>query len=180
MTLKELNKLFNGISLVCKEIAARNGGVRGGAADFQTLIKTAVLSATNLTGLTKGNIVEFSPKSSLSPSNSASKDSVVFFADNVAAASPPVSNAGVIEPEVLQSSYTNSGDGVVDYQLGVEVDSSKSIADVAGAVAEAKAVDSLNAVADVAVREDKPVEVVKKRKLRERKVPSTSFSRALG
>ncbi|KAK1384973.1 protein ABC transporter 1, mitochondrial [Heracleum sosnowskyi] len=179
MTLKELNKLFTGISLVCKEIATRHGGVRGGAADFQTLIKTAVLSATDLTGLTKGNIVQFSPKSPPSHSNSTSKDSVVFFAENVAAA-PSVSNAGVIDTEVLEASYTTSGvsDGVVTAQLGGEVDSSKSVADVAAG--EVKLVDVSNAVDDLAVREDKPVVVVKKRKLRERKVPSTSFSRALG
>ncbi|KAL8101151.1 protein ABC transporter 1, mitochondrial-like [Apium graveolens] len=177
MTLKELDKLFTGISLVCKEIAARHGGVRGGAADFQTLVKTAVLSATDLTGLTKGNLVRFSPKSSLSLSNSTSKDSVVVFADNIAAASPPVSNSGVIN---IESSCTSSGGGGVADQLGGEVDSSKSIADVAEVVVEAKAVDCLNAVGDVAVREDKPVVLVKKRKLRERKVPATSFSRALG
>lgn len=177
MTLNELNKLFNGISLVCKEIASRNGGVRGGAGDFQTLIKTAVLSATDITGLTKGNIVQFSPKSPRSHSNSSSKDSVVFFAENVAAA-PPVSNAGVNDAEVLESSYTSSGDGVVGSQLGGEVESSNVVADVAAG--EAKSVESSNAVADLEVRKDKPVVVVKKRKLRERKVPSTSFSRALG
>ncbi|KAL1833040.1 hypothetical protein ACET3Z_002691 [Daucus carota] len=170
MTLKELNKLFNGVSLVCREIAARHGG-----ADFQTLIKTAVLSATDITGLTKGNLVRFSP-SKPPPSHSNSKDSVVYFSD--VAAAPPVLQSES-EVSATQSSSSSSDDDVaVGSQLGGEVEFSSVIGDVA--VGEAKTVEVSNAAGDVAVGEAKPVAVVKKRKLRERKVPSTSFSRALG
>lgn len=174
--LKDASRIVNGVSLIAKEFvkdsqafeAAKNG-------DLQNLVKKAVVSATDLSGLTKGRVRHLP-----NPSSSSSKlDSVVYFdatntADN--SSSDPTQHHQQKQEEVPS---------VID---------SDGITNDNGNVREASASASASSVAeDLDVRdglvkecephkEDAKVEVVpfKRRKPRERRVPTTPFSRALG
>ncbi|KAK1356720.1 protein ABC transporter 1, mitochondrial [Heracleum sosnowskyi] len=163
-SLNELTRLFNGLALVFKEVAANNrtASFQTTASDLQTLIKTALISATDLTGLTKGNPRESGSGSGFgSRSGSGSGSSVVYFTQT---------GVGVAETEdlsVSNSSVSNVGD-----QGDVSVVDSRDIGDVGGDIENVAPVD--------VVEGEATVPPVKRRKLRERKVPSTSFSRALG
>ena len=168
--LKDASRIVNGVSLIAKEFAkdsqafeaAKNG-------DLQNLIKKAVVSATDLSGLTKGRVRHLP-----NPTSSSSKlDSVVYFdttSDN--SSSDPTQHQQKQEgvPSVIDSdgiSITNDNDN--------------------GNVREASVAEDLD-VGDGLVKECEPhkedakVEVVpfKRRKPRERRVPTTPFSRALG
>ncbi|WCJ22580.1 Atypical kinase COQ8B mitochondrial [Euphorbia peplus] len=171
---KDAGKLVNGLSLIAKEIAKSSPGAA--SSDFQTLIsssaKKALVSFTDLSGLTKGHVREFSP---LRP-----KESVVFFNDVAAQPSPA-------QPQCEDIGGNGSSNGQIEAVV---------------AVVEEKVYD----VKDESVELDKECEVqgfdgdrngsggeipipvavqaaggeVKRRKLRERRVPSTPFSRAIG
>ncbi|XP_065635920.1 protein ABC transporter 1, mitochondrial [Quercus suber] len=73
--LKDASRIVKGVSLIAKEIvkdsqafeAAKNG-------DLQNLIKKAVVSATDLSGLTKGRVRHLP-----NPTSSSKLDSVVYF-----------------------------------------------------------------------------------------------------
>lgn len=166
-SLNELTRLFNGLTLVCKEVGAHNRATsfQTTAADLQNLIKTALISATDLTGLTRGHLRQFAPPESGSSSGSgfdSGSSSVVYFTQ---------SSAGVADMEDL--SLENSGvSNVGDDKADVSVVDSRDIGDVGR--------DFDNVAPLDVVQGETTVPPVKRRKLRERKVPSTSFSRALG
>ncbi|KAF3436625.1 hypothetical protein FNV43_RR23717 [Rhamnella rubrinervis] len=50
--MKELGRLFNGLSLIAKELASRSPANQ----DFQTLLRKALVSATDIAGLTRGKV----------------------------------------------------------------------------------------------------------------------------
>ncbi|OMO64159.1 hypothetical protein CCACVL1_22005 [Corchorus capsularis] len=178
-SLNQLGRLVNGLSLVAKEIVKRSQTINSAKnGDLETLIgsslKTALVSATDLTGLTKGKVREFS-----SPSP---KESVVYFngkndgdgEDSVNSSLNDAASAGPIVDEPINSDKgVSSSDQLVlndkVFNDGLEgeresnLDNKRDVdgGEVAGTVAEA------------------PV-VIKRRRPRERKVPSTPFSRAFG
>ncbi|KAL1827266.1 hypothetical protein DCAR_0206419 [Daucus carota subsp. sativus] len=163
-SLNELTRLFNGLTLVFKEVAAtqRATSFQTTANDLQTLIKTTFISATDLTGLNRAHLPDSSPRDSASAGSASGSSSVVYF-----------NQTGVVDTEVslnddinVSNVGDNGGVGVVDPQFG---------GDVRGEI------DNAAAAVDVdVVQGEAKVPPVKRRKLRERKVPSTSFSRALG
>ncbi|OMO82295.1 hypothetical protein COLO4_23104 [Corchorus olitorius] len=180
-SLNQLGRLVNGLSLVAKEIVKRSQTINSAKnGDLETLIgsslKNALVSATDLTGLTKGKVREFS-----SPSP---KESVVYFngkndgggEDNVNSPLNDAASAGPIVDEPINPdkgvSSISSDQPVLDDKVfndglkgGCEsnLDNKRDVdgGEVAGTAAEA------------------PV-VIKRRRPRERKVPSTPFSRAFG
>lgn len=160
--LKDASRIVKGVSLIAKEIvkdsqafeAAKNG-------DLQNLIKKAVVSATDLSGLTKGRVRHLPNPTS---SSSSKLDSVVYF-------------------DTTTSDSDNSSSDPTQHQQKQEEVPSVIDSDGREAVAE----EELD-VRDGLVKECEPhkedakVEVVpfKRRKPRERRVPTTPFSRALG
>lgn len=158
--LKDASRIVKGVSLIAKEIvkdsqafeAAKNG-------DLQNLIKKAVVSATDLSGLTKGRVRHVP-----NPTSSSKLDSVVYF-------------------DTTTSDSDNSSSDPTQHQQKQEEVPSVIDSDGREAVAE----EELD-VRDGLVKECEPhkedakVEVVpfKRRKPRERRVPTTPFSRALG
>ncbi|XP_030934934.1 protein ABC transporter 1, mitochondrial [Quercus lobata] len=173
--LKDASRIVNGVSLIAKEFAkdsqafeaAKNG-------DLQNLIKKAVVSATDLSGLTKGRVRHL-PNPTSSSSSSSKLDSVVYFdttSDN--SSSDPTQHQQKQEgvPSVIDS------DGI-----SITNDNNNDN----GNVREASVAEDLD-VRDGLVKECEPhkedakMEVVpfKRRKPRERRVPTTPFSRALG
>uniref|UniRef100_A0A2P2JEN8 AarF domain-containing protein kinase 4 isoform X2 n=1 Tax=Rhizophora mucronata TaxID=61149 RepID=A0A2P2JEN8_RHIMU len=166
--MSSFNRLLNGLSLVAKEMAKRSGAaVTADALDLETLIassaKKALVSATDLTGLTKGKVHEFSP--------TRPKESVVYF-DHSA------------EPGPAQSQPVSDGvnDDVVAVEESVvemtQVSKDDNVGDLTGELEDRKLKDRGKAggqeVAAASTAEPK------RRKPRERRVPSTPFSRALG
>ncbi|GLU07140.1 hypothetical protein SLE2022_241080 [Rubroshorea leprosula] len=87
---KHLGRLVHGVSLIAKEIAKRSQAIESARnGDLETLVtsslKKALVSATDLSGLTKGKVREFS-----SP---RPKESVVYFDDSTADRDPDSSSA---------------------------------------------------------------------------------------
>lgn len=169
--LKDASRIVNGVSLIAKEFvkdsqafeAAKNG-------DLQNLVKKAVVSATDLSGLTKGRVRHLP-----NPSSSSKLDSVVYFdatntADN--SSSDPTQHhqqKQEVVPSVIDSDGITNDNGNVREASASAVAEDLDVRD--GLVKECEP-----------HKEDAKVEVVpfKRRKPRERRVPTTPFSRALG
>ncbi|XP_057424478.1 protein ABC transporter 1, mitochondrial [Lotus japonicus] len=162
-SLKDLTRLFNGVSLIANEFAKRSLPATTG--DFQTLIKRALLSAT------KGKPRQFSHPAAVSSSSDSTlasspttttTDSVVYFSDSTPPPPP-------VPPP--PTAVTNNGD--------VAADSSPEANQPETSNASVSAVETKETEA-VSTSETPPPPTLTKRKPRERKVPATPFSRALG
>ncbi|GMJ09255.1 ABC transporter 1 [Hibiscus trionum] len=178
-SLNQLGRLLNGLALVAKEVAKRSQMIdRAKSGDLETLIafslKNALVSATDLTGLTKGKVREFSKP--------RPKESVVYFNSN--------NDAGG-EDVVISSSNNTAG---VSLTCDEKVDSGKGVSNNVQPIVEEKVVndgfergcesnsDNKSYVDDAEVVKtaaEAPVPL-NRRKPRERKVPATPFSRAFG
>ncbi|RYQ86442.1 hypothetical protein Ahy_B10g106113 isoform B [Arachis hypogaea] len=187
---KDLTRLLNGLSLVANEFikpAAKS--------DLQTLIKNAVLSATDLSGITSGKLRQFSnPQSSHAPKR-ASTDSVVYFSSS----QPPETTTRNDENDVVLTSEENRP-RVEDSEAGAATAAASSpvvaVPDGSVLAAEESEARSSEGKVDVNVnvKENENGKVggegsgemapiappVTRRRPRERRVPETPFSRALG
>lgn len=194
MTLfNDLGRLVNGFSLVAKEIAKRTAAIETArTGDVETLIssslKKAIVSATDISGLTKGTVREFS-----SP---RPKESVVYFdhsadavestssqqqpqsSSYVGSAVDESSSAAIEVVRDVVSEAEKSGDAVVEEKItDSSVDNSLKL-DEEGPVRERESDHLGNKVDDV--RSEVVVAPQTRRRPRERKVPSTPFSRLVG
>ncbi|XP_028117924.1 protein ABC transporter 1, mitochondrial-like [Camellia sinensis] len=181
LTKKELGRIVDGLSLISKEVVKRSRSQNG---DLQSLItsslKKAILVVTDLSGLTTGEVREFStPPPPPSPPTSSSNNSkattsVVYFEAAVEenqpqtpsplqpSPSPSPSNVGGKEvpfPEIPPPLPSNVGcdvkDGLLASEANVDLDKEEPAP-------------------------SPPPPKIQKRRPRERRVPSTPFSRALG
>ncbi|KAE8699651.1 protein notum-like protein [Hibiscus syriacus] len=178
-SLNQLGRLVNGLALVAKEVAKRSQTIeRAKSGDLETLIssslKSALVSATDLTGLTKGKVHEFSKP--------GPKESVVYFNSNSVGGGEDVVNSS--SNETARADLT--GDEKVDSDKGVshngqQIVEEKVVNDGLERGFESSS-DSKSYVDDaevVTTATEAPVPV-KRRRPRERKVPATPFSRAFG
>ncbi|KEH43168.1 putative cadmium-transporting ATPase [Medicago truncatula] len=178
---KDLTRLFNGLTLIANEYAKRSLPAR--TSDFETLIKTALLSATNVSGITKGQLRQFSPPQ---PSNDSSSDSssstpsVVVFSDQPSSSAPdstpppPSPSPATTKIEVVTN---NDVFAEVSNETNRPVETTDATV-CATAGNESEVVSSSETVKQGGTTsEEVPV---RKRRPRERKVPATPFSRALG
>lgn len=182
--LQDLGRLVRGVSLVALEAARRSPAFEAArAGDLGTLIsrtlKSAVVSATDIAGLTRGRLRQVSTP--------RIKESVVLFSDPVpetASRSEPQQD-GPREVAVSEASALEIEEKVVtleevskDAKLGGEVrhlDGSGEQKD--------QSLDASREKDDGGGGGERNVTVVaplKRRRPRERRVPSTPFSRALG
>ncbi|CAL5357883.1 unnamed protein product [Camellia sinensis] len=154
LTKKELRRIVDGLSLISKEVVKRSRSQNG---DLQSLItsslKKAILVVTDLSGLTTGEVREFSTPPPPSPPTSSSNNSkaitsVVYFEAAVEENQPQT-------PSPLQPSPSNVGDGLLASEANVALDKEEPAP-------------------------SPPPPKIQKRRPRERRVPSTPFSRALG
>ncbi|KAI7748431.1 hypothetical protein M8C21_007589 [Ambrosia artemisiifolia] len=195
-SFKDLGKLATGLSLVAKETVKRTNLDKP---DLQSLARQALLSVTDITGLTQGHLRKFTPPSPNADSKTDS--SVVYFTDTIqpSASSPdninnnndinnnnndiniplPIASDQSIptEAQIPTNVLSNSGNDIVDDRVtdsgdGESVINSTANLDGGGAVEEA--ID--RPVKDSTAK----VTAVIPRRRRERKVPSTPFSRAIG
>ncbi|XP_070011881.1 protein ABC transporter 1, mitochondrial [Nicotiana sylvestris] len=179
--LKDIARLADGLSLVAKE--AINRQLRHN--NLQSLIKKTLLSATDLTGLTKGKVrqidKEIGGNSAVHPDSN--KQSVVYFGDEKT--SPSSSCTFTSESEVVpQIERDLPPDEVAAAEFHENVVQSPSQTAIGTSIeGDPQKDSSLSSESNAAeaVGPATPELVIKRqRKPRERKVPSTSFSRALG
>ncbi|CAN1353400.1 Protein ABC transporter 1, mitochondrial [Linum perenne] len=185
-SFKQVSRLLDGVSLVAKEIVKRSAPPLDAASskgDIQSLIastaRKALLAATDLSGLTQGKQREFSAP--------RPKESVVYFDRSNAAVEsepirvqgPPLGDCADSDPTVVVAGKVNEDtrfekDGVNVEVRGINDRNLEEIGNFVGdeASASATAAGSTGSTTATVVQ--------KRRKLRERRVPSTSFSRALG
>lgn len=173
-SMRDLTRLINGLSLIANEFAKRSLPARAG--DFETLIKNALLSATDLSGITRGKVRQFSHPS---PSH-ASSSSVVFSSD--LPSSPPSSDSTPPPPPPAPTPTTiTNNDNVADFSSEANHREEASGANVSAVAAKESEIPSSaeppKQVASATASGEVPL---RKRRPRERKVPSTPFSRALG
>lgn len=166
-SFRDLTRLLNGLSLIANEFAKRS--LPATTDNFETLIKKTLVSATDLSGITKGNVRQFNNPSTRH--DSTASDSVVFFTDNSSCQShsTPVTTTANIDDDVVHSSSD------ANHQQA----SNANVCAVSEEKSEAlTSVETVNQGASV--EEEKPSPPLRKRRPRERKVPATPFSRALG
>lgn len=176
-SFNHIGRLLSGISLVAKEIAKRSKALETG--DFETLIastaKKALVSATDLSGLTKGKVREFSPP--------RLNGSVAYFnnSPDLAAESTPAESQLPIGDNGKESS---ASDGVVtpsvSFQDKILEEKRISKEEIGDLDRDNKGHAGAGEVAVATAETVAAPPVVKRRKPRERRVPSSPFTRALG
>ncbi|CAL5208762.1 unnamed protein product [Lathyrus oleraceus] len=181
---RDLARVFNGLSLIANEFAKRS--LPATTSDFETLIKTALISVTNISGITKGKVRRYSqpqpsPSNTAHASSSSSSDSpsVVVFSDHASSphdsTPPPPSPAPASATIETVTSSGISADASSEANSPVEP-SEATVCTVA--VSESEVMSSSETLKQSATTS---AEVpLRKRRPRERRVPSTPFTRALG
>ncbi|KAL8153485.1 LOW QUALITY PROTEIN: hypothetical protein V2J09_011245 [Rumex salicifolius] len=160
---KDLSRLADGIALVFKEIAKAE-------ARDSSFLKTALVSATDASGLTRGKSHEYKYRSKPLQSDAASKDYKVV---NASVLMSVDDNAPSPAPSVVLESNTESSLPI----LGV--DDIASTSELHSPVTSGQPI-SPDAKYNVGEVSDADLPQKSRRRPRERKVPSTPFTRALG
>ncbi|XP_026457345.1 protein ABC transporter 1, mitochondrial-like isoform X2 [Papaver somniferum] len=203
----DIIKIINGASLIAKEFTKRSQIKTATASSPLDLIsssaKIALLSVTDLAGLTSGKIHEFTyPKQGEEPNNKTKKSNVVIFTQDISSDSQHHDHQRLqISSHVLsrldgQEDASTSAKNVPDCREAVVEQQPQQLSNEAdGGNAKVAVVEkqpqqlSNEANVKVAVVEKKDVipvpqhlqeELKKRRQRRERRVPTTSFGRALG
>lgn len=168
--LNDVGKLINGLSLVAKEITKRSHAIETArTGDVETLIssslKKALVSATDISGLTKGTVREFT--------SHKPKESVVYFNDSsdVALSAPCTDKDCAVDQFATSVRDVSNGAGKSDGEIAAKVLEEKE-----SLVKEFESIDFGDRV-DVDIERET---AAKRRRPRERKVPSTPFSRLFG
>lgn len=171
--LTDVGKLIKGLSLVAKEITKRSQAIdTARTGDVETLIssslKKALVSATDISGLTKGTVREFT--------NPKPKESVVYFNDSsdVAQSTPCTDNDCAVDQFATSVGVVSNDVRKSDGEIEAKV--------LESSVEEESLVREIESI-DLGDRVNVDIEreaTAKRRRPRERKVPSTPFSRLLG
>ncbi|XP_057508729.1 protein ABC transporter 1, mitochondrial isoform X1 [Actinidia eriantha] len=182
--MKDLGRLVEGLSLIGKEVVKRsqsqnqNGGL---GSLISSSLKKAILSATDLSGLTSGKIRELdnpSPNSNYSKEAEEKKLTQRSLHLSSAPPSPPPPSlpSPSADTRIELDSSTYDGDATTNITPPPPPPQSD------GAPDNAAAKDGIMAVANDGVKEEATLDTIanRRRKPRERRVPSTPFSRALG
>lgn len=175
-SFNHIGRLLSGISLVAKEIAKRSKALENG--DFETLIastaKKALVSATDLSGLTKGKVREFSPP--------RPHGSVAYFnnSPDLASESTPAESQLPIGDNGKESSASDGVVTPVSFQDMILEEKRISKEEISDLDRDNKGHAGAGEVAVAPAETVVAPPVVKRRKPRERRVPSSPFTRALG
>ncbi|KAJ4954807.1 hypothetical protein NE237_011590 [Protea cynaroides] len=197
--VQDLLTIVNGVSLIAKETAKRSHVLQGAkTGDLETFISSSVkkvlLSVTDLTGLTRGEVHEFDKP--------CPKDNIVHFTDSTEFAnskSDHIESVTLVDQEtcIVSNSRSNNSGEFRDLRL-IKQESTEKTLDSASSKyidtgdacslgnSEANVL-SLECESDVSpakkdADQGNPVAFTpaKRRRPRERRVPSTPFTRALG
>lgn len=173
---------MEGLSLIGKEVVKRsqpqnqNGGL---GSLISSSLKKAILSATDLSGLTSGKIRELdNPSPNSNYSKEAEEKKLPQRSLHLSSAPPPPPPPSLLSPSadtrIEPDSSTYDGDATTNI--------TPPPPQIDGAPDNAAAKDGIMAVANDGVKEEATLDTIanRRRKPRERRVPSTPFSRALG
>ncbi|TQE11553.1 hypothetical protein C1H46_002928 [Malus baccata] len=173
---KDVGRVVKGVSLIAKELANRSPTLQSAKnGDLEALIKKAIVSATDLSGLTKGTLSQFTnnhpigTNDSNSNTNTRGQDSVVYFTHEqveVEAAPPPPPPSSAPAAEHEQEEHNQQ-------QLQQPVQQQEEHQSTTVEVLDSAEKENL-------VEQEPQPQPLQRRKPRERRVPSTPFSRALG
>jgi aarF domain-containing kinase len=167
--MKEAVRVSSGLSLVAKEVT------RNSNQNLESLIKIAILTATDASGLTKGKIRPFK----IQPPPTNNKGSVVYFADN----------QGLESDNHILKTTTGKNE---ELEVDVHVDHQKARGDSQDSAENSTESTILKTSSSDDIINEATIETItktitnnddaskKKRRPRERRVPSTPFSRAIG
>ncbi|KAL8054543.1 hypothetical protein ABFX02_04G000600 [Erythranthe guttata] len=173
VSLRDIARVLDGLSLVAKEGISRSNTV-----PLETAIKAAVLSVADVAGLTKGNLRQID-----NAHRDTGNDTVIFFTDHVPAPNshpPPTPGADATVLLNIGSSMDPDSQTSVDLYPPPDASSTSNATIVDGAVIPETSVDSAAPSTSNTTAVNGAVTPLKQRRLRERKVPSTPFSRAMG
>ncbi|PSS14754.1 Protein ABC transporter 1 like [Actinidia chinensis var. chinensis] len=179
--MKDLGRLVEGLSLIGKEVVKRsqpqnqNGGL---GSLISSSLKKAILSATDLSGLTSGKIRELdNPSPNSNYSKEAEEKKLPQRSLHLSSKPPPPPSLPwpSADTRIEPDSSTYDGDDTTNITPPPPPQSD-------GAPDNAAAKDGIMAVANDGVKEEATLDTIanRRRKPRERRVPSTPFSRALG
>ncbi|EYU38463.1 hypothetical protein ABFS82_14G073400 [Erythranthe guttata] len=178
VSLRDTARVLDGLSLVAKEGISRSNTV-----PLETAIKAAILSVSDVVGLTKGKLRQIDND----VHRHTVTDSVIFFKDHVPASNshpPPTPGADATVLLNIGSSMDPESQTSVDVYPPPGALSTSNATIVDGAVIPETSVDVCLQSAAPSTSNTTAVNGVvtplKQRRLRERKVPSTPFSRAMG
>ncbi|BBG98535.1 ABC transporter 1 [Prunus dulcis] len=171
---KDVGRVVKGVSLIAKEFVKRSPAFQSAKnGDLEALIKNAIVSATDLSGLTKGTLSQFTNAINTTATtngndNNKAQDSVVYFVHEEAPSSPP--SAPAPPPPPQQRRQQHEQEEHHQHQQVQHVDQQQ--------------VEVLDSVKNENLAQQQPQpqpqQPLQRRKPRERRVPSTPFSRALG
>lgn len=170
--VKDIERVLQGLSLVAKEAARHNKG-----GDWKFILSKTILSVTDLTGLTKGKLRQL-PTSPRIILNSNYDSTVTFFGDGetvhqrAAPPSPQLSDPIHLSETSPAISELRSGGGADSETIA----SSSTLEDAVDGPPR----DAHSHILEAASWIGASPLANKRRKPRERRVPSTPFSRALG
>ncbi|XP_078161004.1 ABC transporter 1 [Carex rostrata] len=186
--LNDLRRLAYGASIVAREAARRSKAIEAATSgDIAGTLKAAILTATDLAGLTSGTVREVSP-------SARNESSVVYFTEE---SSPPRSES--TEREIFTPNLPTAS----EMTTSIKTESTFSVSDDKTKENEVlnenldklneRSVDSNDILANKEERstgagtsgeeqrgDSSSIGTVKRRRPRERRVPSTPFTRALG
>lgn len=168
VSLKDIARVVNGLSLV-----AREGVSRSRSAQLKTLIKASILSAADVAGLTKGKLRSLDTQTpQVESGDDAHKNpgSVVYFTDE--------SPADISAPKSEAQAKPDADSSVLRQIVAPSTSNASMDADVQTPV-DADLQTDAPSTSNAAIM-DGVVTTWKQRKPRERRVPSTPFSRAIG
>lgn len=186
--LRDLRRILQGVSLVAAEAAKRSPAIEAArAGNLEGLIKNAVGFAADLAGLTRGT-----PRQIASPSAPAESSSVVYFSEApISDTSPPQSQSrSQLESQFVVSNVTEVAAGSMELHA-TKTENISSLDDLEAGftkdpnilrenVGRTDSVPSNPPEKENLVNSGGDVLPLKRRRPRERRVPSTPFSRALG
>jgi aarF domain-containing kinase len=179
MASRDLRRLFDGIALVARESARRTSA--------RDVLKSALLAATDLAGLTRGTPRTPEPPPGAVPcpasetSRPSSSSSVVYFSHDEAATStqdPPLEQQQPPAQECLQAARSPEIDNIATAASVLAEPDAAAAARPEPEVAPPS--PSPSPSASPAAPSPSPAPMEKRRRPRERRVPSTPFTRALG
>lgn len=177
-SFRDLTRLLNGLSLIANEFAKRS--LPATTSDFETLIKKTLVSATDLSGITKGKVRHFpdTPPSSTATRrhDAAASSSVVFFADDNPSSQSHSTPATTTVTNIDDVAYSSSD---ANHRQASDANVCAAEEEKSGVVTSAETVNQ-GASRELAPAPEPPPSPLRKRRPRERKVPATPFSRALG
>ncbi|XP_021717795.1 LOW QUALITY PROTEIN: protein ABC transporter 1, mitochondrial-like [Chenopodium quinoa] len=184
-TMRDMSRVAEGLSLVAREVVRRSGASDGSRDALQSFIK----KSASIFGLTRGKVQvhQREPLASKPKSSKKAGDSIVYFDSGAVSTT---GNSSAFREEVISSSeIASTGDSIAasSSEQFVSSPASESVnqPDFNAHVGAKSAAGQLMGVgegqtADTPISASSTTIPLKRRKPRERKVPATPFSRALG